>query len=88
MSADPRPTKAGDQPWRRLLRPRVLTGAIVLALVIWFAVENSQRVTVDWFLVETRSPLFLVVLLAAVLGALADRLIRWRRKRKPPADRH
>ena len=87
MPADPRPTKSSDQPWQRFLRPRVVIGAVVLALVIWFAVANSQRVTVDWFLVETRSPLFLVVLLAAVLGALADRLIRWRRQRKPPADR-
>jgi uncharacterized integral membrane protein len=64
-----------------------LIGAVVVALVIWFAVANNQKVTVDWFLVETSSPLFLVILLSAVLGAVADRLIRWRRARRPPADR-
>ena len=88
MATDSRPETQARSSWRRFLRPRFIVGAIVLALVIWFAAANSQRVTVDWFLVETRSPLFLVVLLAALLGALADRLIRWRRQRKPPADRH
>jgi uncharacterized integral membrane protein len=87
MATDSRPETPSTSSWRRFLRPRFVIGAIALALVIWFAVANSQRVTVDWFVVETRSPLFLVVLLAAVLGALADRLIRWRRQRKPPADR-
>ena len=83
MATDRRPETPSTSSWRRFLRPRFVIGAIALVLVIWFAVANSQRVTVDWFVVETRSPLFLVVLLAAVLGALADRLIRWRRQRKP-----
>jgi uncharacterized integral membrane protein len=81
------PSGPGETWWRRLLRAPVLIGAVVVALVIWFAVANNQKVTVDWFLVETSSPLFLVILLSAVLGAWADRLIRWRRGRRPPADR-
>ena len=80
------PNGNGETWWRRLLRARVLIGALIVALVIWFAVANNQRVTVDWFLVETSSPLFLVILFAAVLGAIADRLIRWRRQRRSPAD--
>jgi uncharacterized integral membrane protein len=84
MADEPRPPAPSPAGWRRLARPRIVLGAVALVLVVWFAVANSQRVTVDWFLVETSSPLFLVILLAAVLGALADRLIRWRRARRPP----
>ena len=88
MATRPSPNRASESPWRRLFRPAVLVGALVLALVIWFAVANNQRVTVDWFVVETSSPLFLVILVAAILGVVGDRLIRWgRRQRKPSPDR-
>jgi len=87
VAAGPTPTTPSEPWWRRLVQPRILLGAFVLAAVIWFAVANSQRVTVDWFLVETSSPLFLVILLAALLGAAADRLIRWRRRRKAAGER-
>jgi uncharacterized integral membrane protein len=87
MATHPSPNRASESPLRRLLRPAVLAGALLLALVIWFAVANNQRVTVDWFLVETSSPLFLVILVAALLGVLGDRLIRWgRRQRRSPDD--
>jgi uncharacterized integral membrane protein len=61
---------------------RIAVAAAAIGAVIWFIVANSQRVSVNWFGVETRSPLFLVILLAAVLGALADRALRWRRSRR------
>ena len=63
--------------WTRI----ALAGAAIGA-VLWFIVANSQRVSVNWFGVETRSPLFLVILLAAVLGVVADRALRWRRSRR------
>jgi uncharacterized integral membrane protein len=65
------------------LGTRIGLGALLASAVIWFMVANSQEVEVDWFVVETHSRLFLVILLSAVLGALVDRLIRWRRGRKP-----
>ncbi len=58
---------------------RVALGALALAAILWFIVANSQRVTVNWFVVETHSRLWLVILLSAVLGALIDRGIRWGR---------
>ena len=61
---------------------RVVLLAVALAAVIWFAVANSQRVHVDWFVVGTDSPLIFVIVLSAVLGAALDRLVRWRRRRR------
>jgi uncharacterized integral membrane protein len=79
-------TREAQQPRGRLDKTRhwlrIGLGALLLAAVIWFMVANSQEVEVDWFVVETRSRLFLVILLSAVFGALVDRLIRWGRHRK------
>lgn len=80
LEKPPQPTKSrGEQArsWTRIALAAAAVGA-----VIWFAVANSQRVSVNWFGIETDSPLFLVILLAALLGALADRAIRWRRSRR------
>lgn len=85
MSAK-QPTQQPQRPRTRLDRARlgmrIGLGGLLAAAVVWFMVANSQHVTVDWFVVETRSRLFLVILLSAVLGALVDRLIRWRRHRR------
>jgi uncharacterized integral membrane protein len=81
------PRQQGGQPGRtrsesarRVLR----TGLIVLAVaaVVWFVAANTKQVTVQWFVVETSSPLFLVIIVSAVLGALIDRLIVWRGRRR------
>ena len=74
------PGRTRSDSARRMLR----IGLIVLAVaaVVWFIAANTKQVTVQWFVVETTSPLFLVIVLSAVLGALIDRLIVWRRRRR------
>jgi uncharacterized integral membrane protein len=56
--------------------------AIVIALVVWFAFANSQRVRVDYLVTHRNSRLIYVILGSAILGAIADRLITWRRGRE------
>ena len=67
---------------KRIVSPRLLVGAAALALVIWFAVDNRRQVTIDWFVFDTETPLFLVIAVSALLGAAVDRLIRWRRAKR------
>lgn len=74
------PTGTRTERARRSLRIGLIVAA--LAAVIWFIVANTREVSVQWFIVETRSPLFLVIILSAVLGALIDRLLTWRRSRR------
>jgi uncharacterized integral membrane protein len=73
---EPRPEQSRQIPW-----PRLAAAALVLAAVIWFAVDNSQRVTIDWWVTERQSRLIYVIIVSAVLGALIDRLIQRRRRR-------
>lgn len=48
---------------------------VVFGLLVWFALANDQRVSVD-FLVTTHSArLIVVIVLSAVLGAIGGQLI-------------
>ena len=64
----------------RTVVTRLVVAAVIVALVVWFAVANSQRVEVDYLVFSRDSRLVYVIIGAAVLGAVADRLIQRRRR--------
>ena len=67
---------------RRIPSLRVLVAVLLVAGVVSFALDNRQRVTIDWWVTERESRLIYVIALAALLGGLSDRLLgRWRRGR-------
>ncbi|MGH9223875.1 MAG: hypothetical protein ACRD2W_08855 [Acidimicrobiales bacterium] len=71
-----------EQRRREVLR---LAGAIAIVVVlIAFVVDNSRQVTVGFVVTERRVALIWVLVVTAVLGAVADRLLRtvWRRRRR------
>lgn len=61
---------------------RLVGLAIVAALLITFIVENSGTVTVHFVFFSAHVSLIWALILAAVLGALVDRLVAWRGRRK------
>ena len=71
-----------ERPGRNLITARHVLAAIVIALVVWFACANSQRVRVDYLVTHRNTRLIYVILGSAILGAIADRLITWRRGRE------
>ena len=60
---------------------RLIVAGLAVVLVLWFAVVNWQRVTIDYIIVERESRLFFVILGSALLGALAGALLRRARRR-------
>ena len=83
MSVDPEGAVGGDErPARRKPEARLIIGLVALALVVAFAFANTERVNVDYLIFDRNSRLIYVVLASAVLGALADRLIRLRRRKE------
>ena len=79
MSEQPPAKGSGKRPDRPHLG-RYVIAAVLAVYVILFALFNRDRVEVDWVLFERNSRLIYVVIVSAVLGALADRLIQRRRK--------
>jgi uncharacterized integral membrane protein len=61
---------------------RLAIAAVIVIVVLVFALVNRERVTVDWIIFERRSRLIYVIIGSALLGALADRLLQ-RRHRAP-----
>jgi uncharacterized integral membrane protein len=64
---------------------RLVGFAIVAALLIAFIVENSNSVTIHFVFFSSRVSLIWALILAAVLGALADRLMLRRSRRRKAA---
>ncbi len=60
---------------------RLVVAAVIVIVVVWFAFANSQRVEVDYLLFSRDSRLVYVIIGAALLGAIADRLVQYRRRR-------
>jgi len=62
---------------RRLDNRQILT-AIAVGLLVWFAVSNWQTVTIHFWLTTAKAPLFLVIVLSALLGGAVVRFARRR----------
>ena len=62
-----------------------LIGMVVAVIVlVWFAVANTRRVQIDFWVFHRQAPLILVILISGLLGAVIALLIM-RRKPKPEA---
>lgn len=73
-------TPAPREPGREGLG-RYAGAAVIVLVVLLFALFNRERVEVDWILFERDSRLIYVIIVSALLGALADRLLQRRRRR-------
>jgi uncharacterized integral membrane protein len=59
----------------------VIAGVVLLAIVVFCAV-NTDKTRVDFVFLDTRLPLFVVIALSAVAGALIWILVNWRRRHR------
>ena len=67
------------------IRPGVVVALAVTAALIVFVVQNDQEVPVTWWFVEVNGPLWAVIIVAAVAGALLAEVLGWvvgRRRRR------
>jgi uncharacterized integral membrane protein len=70
-------SREASTPTRRPDNRQILT-AIAVCLLVWFAVSNWQSVTIHFWLTTAKAPLFLVIVLSAVLGGVVIRFARRR----------
>ena len=70
--------------------PRQVVGIVLLVLALIFIFGNTKTVKVRLIVPDVKLPLFVALLIAAVLGSLVTLLIQWQRRRKtgpPPTHR-
>ena len=78
-----RSIKPAGRKWS--LRPGVVLALVVAAALIVFVVQNGSEVPVKWWFVELDGPLWAVIIVAAVAGAVLSEVVGWvvgRRRRR------
>ncbi len=77
----PQPGVPARQPKRRI-NARLIVGLVLLVLLIVFSAENTRSVKMRLIGPEVHAPLFLALLIAALVGVLIGLVVRRRRKSK------
>jgi uncharacterized integral membrane protein len=83
--SDPELTPAkrpGDKPERRSHATRMAAAGILGAVAALFASFNLDRVSVNWVIGSWSTPLIVVIAVSMVLGALLDRALVYRARRR------
>ncbi len=75
-------TRTARTDAERRRQQRVIAAVLIGALVALFAVINLNDVKVHWLVATNQTPLIVVIVLAFLLGILADRLLLARAKKK------
>jgi uncharacterized integral membrane protein len=78
------PTTAPPGARRRSISTGQILGGLLFVLVVVFIVENSRQVKIRLLIPEVKAPLYVAILIAAVLGALIAALLRLRRRHNHP----
>ncbi len=70
------PRPSGSRPQRNEARAWliVIAIALVVAYVIWFAIDNTHRVEIHWIFGTTHSSLIWLILVTLILGAIVGLL--------------
>ena len=78
MSSEPR--SRNETRIRAAQTVRVVIWLIVLAVIVVFAALNTDKVSVDWAFDTTDVPLWVVIAISAIAGALIGYFARPRRR--------
>ncbi len=60
---------------------RVLVSVVIVAVLVLWALANTEEVAVDWLFDTTTGPLVVVIAISAALGFLLGAVATWRRGR-------
>lgn len=61
---------------------RMVSIGVVVVLLVWFALINTESVDIHFWIFSTRAPVIVVVVIAGLLGALIGALVARRRRRR------
>ena len=74
-------TPSSGTPMRRPDTRQILT-VLAVALLVWFALGNWQSVEIHFWVTSSKAPLFIVILVAALLGGFVMWFARKRGSKK------
>ena len=72
-----------NQPTAKTGIGKFIGAALVAVALIAFVVQNTDSTPVQWFFIDRSAPLWLIIVVSAVAGAILSEIIGWivRRRR-------
>lgn len=65
---------------------KAIAAVVAVIMLVWFIAANSQQVQVTWWVFDTSTSLFVVILISALLGAGITYFLTRVRHRAPRDD--
>ncbi|HEY7620514.1 MAG TPA: LapA family protein [Solirubrobacteraceae bacterium] len=87
MSTQERADKKERPPKERAYLSKTIAAVAVAILLIAFGLSNRNDVPIDWLVTTTKTPLIVVIIVSAVLGAILGALAVRGRSRKAKGRR-
>ena len=63
-------------------RPGLVAAVLVVVALIFFVVQNGDDVAFEWLVFDMTGPLWVVIVVAAVAGAVLSEVLGFRRRRR------
>lgn len=84
MNEGPRPPEPKPDARSRKLSvpPGLVAAALLVAALVFFVVQNGDDVAFEWLVFDMTGPLWVVILVAAVAGAVLNEVFGFVRRRR------
>ena len=76
------PERAGDDGSRITISPRLVAGVVLASALALLIFQNTRSTKVEWLVFETEQPLWVVLLVTAVVALVVAELVGGARRRR------
>ncbi len=82
QAGDQPSSATGDDAKRSRLGFRPVAVAVLVVALAAFVVQNGESTAVTWLWFDSSAPLFVVIVVSAVAGAVLSELVGWMLRRR------
>ena len=82
MNDAPKSSEATSDGRKLPIPPGPVLAVLLVAALIFFVVQNNEAVDFKWLFLDMSGPLWVVIVVAAVAGALLSQVLGWLRRRR------
>ena len=82
MNEEPKPLEVKPDKKKLSISPGLVAAVLVVVGLIFFVVQNGDDVAFEWLVFDMSGPLWVVILVAAVAGAVLNEVLGFLRRRR------